>query len=139
MLFEQDAPLELQPRRTKTLLISIGIHLLLVAVIAFNPEFFTFTPKRTIRIAGQDYDLSKTQLTELLMPPDAQPPKPQAPAEPPLVQPPVPQQNLQPPPPAVQPPPPPPPPPPQQSPPVTISPEDVIAEGARPDAQPRPS
>src|SRR5687767_5995943 len=100
MLFEQDEPLELQPRRTKTLSISIGIHLLFVAVIALNPDLFTFTPKRTIRIAGQDYDLSKTQLTELLMPPpDTQRQKPPAPVEP-LIQPPAPPEERQPPPPA---------------------------------------
>jgi TonB family protein len=141
MLFEKDEALELQPRRTKTLSISIGLHLLLVAVIAFNPDIFTFTPKRVIRIAGQDYDLSKTQLTELILPPpDQLRPKPPSPApDRPLVQPPVPapQPRVEPPPP--QPPPPPPPPPPQQSPPVTISPDDVIAEGARPDGQSRPS
>src|SRR5207253_2862238 len=81
---------------------------------------------------GQDYDLSKQQLTELVMPPDAARPKPPAPA-PPLIEPPVPKPEPQ-----VAPPPPPPPPPPQTPPPV-IGPEDVIKEGARPDAQPKPS
>jgi TonB family protein len=136
MLFDQKQDLDLQPRRTKTLLISLGIHLLLVALIAINPEFLSSTPKRIIRIAGQDYDLSKNQLTELVMPPEARP-KPPAPAnDKPLIQPP-PQPNVQPP----QPPPPPPPPPPPapQAPPVVISPEDVIADGARPDAPPKPS
>jgi len=65
MLFEQEEPLELQPRRTRTLLISIGIHLLLVIFLVLNPDLLTSTPKRIIRIMGQDYDLSKQQLTEL--------------------------------------------------------------------------
>jgi len=90
MLFEREQDLEVKPRRTKTLLISIGIHLLLVAVVALNPEFLRSTPKRIIRIAGQDYDLSKNQVTELIIPPAARP-KPPVPDKP-LVQPPVQQQ-----------------------------------------------
>jgi len=133
MLFEKDEALELQPRRTKTLLISIGIHLLLLVFLALNPELLTSTPKRIIRIMGQDYDLSKQQLTELVMPPDSLRPKPKLPA-PPLIQPPVPQPE-----PEAAPPPPPPPPPPPQTPPPIIGPEDVVKEGARPDAQPKPS
>src|SRR5205809_6122480 len=118
MLFEKDEALELQPRRTKTLLISIGIHLLLLVFLALNPDFLTSTPKRIIRIMGQDYDLSKQQLTELVMPPEARP-KPAAPDKP-LIQPPVPQQENQPAPPPPQQPPPPPPPP--QTPPPIIGP-----------------
>src|SRR5213593_2037516 len=133
MLFEKDEALELQPRRTKTLLISIGIHLLLLVFLALNPELLTSTPKRIIRIMGQDYDLSKQQLTELVMPPDSLRSKPKVPA-PPLIQPPVPQPA-----PEAAPPPPPPPPPPPQTPPPVIGPEDVVKEGARPDAQPNPS
>ena len=133
MLFDKDESLELQPRRTKTLLISIGIHLMLLVFLALNPELLTSTPKRIIRIMGQDYDLSKQQLTELVMPPDAARPKPPTPA-PPLIEPPVPKPEPQ-----VAPPPPPPPPPPPQTPPPVIGPEDVIKEGARPDAQPKPS
>ena len=134
MLFEKDEVLELQPRRTKTLLISIGIHLLLLVFLALNPELLTSTPKRIIRIMGQDYDLSKQQLTELVIPPDSLRPKPKAP-DPPLVQPPVPQPEPQ----TAPPPPPTPPPPPPQTPPPVIGPEDVVKEGARPDAQPKPS
>ena len=133
MLFEKDEGLELQPHRTKTLLISIGIHVLLLVFVALNPDLLTSTPKRIIRIMGQDYDLSKRQLTELVMPPDSVRPKPPAPA-PPLIEPPVPRPEVQP-----APPPPPPPPPPPQTPPPIIAPEDIIKEGARPDAQPRPS
>lgn len=124
---------ELQPRRTRTLLISVGIHLLLVALVIVNPDFLRSAPRRIIRIAGQDYDLSKLELRELTIPPPAERPNPPAIAEnKPLIQPPLP--SLQPP-----PPPPPPPLPPPQMPPVVIGPEDVIAEGARPDAPPKPS
>src|SRR5215831_1961128 len=117
MLFEKEDALELQPRRTRTLLISIVIHLFLLIFLALNPELLTSTPKRIIRIMGQDYDLSKQQLTELVMPPDALRPRPAPPVpDKPLVQPPVPKPETQPPPPQA--PPPPPPPPPQTPPPV---------------------
>jgi TonB family protein len=83
---------------------------------------------------GQDYDLSKQQITELVMPPDALRPRPAPPApDKPLVQPPVPQPQNQPP--VAQPPPPPPP----QPPPPVIGPDDILKEGARPDAQPKAS
>src|SRR6266699_4613865 len=104
MLLDQQQDLDLQPRRTKTLLISVGVHLLLIAVIALNPDFLTSTPKRIIRIAGQDHDLSKNQLTELIVPPDLRPkPRPRV-EDKPLIQPP-PQPNVQPAPPAPPPPP----------------------------------
>src|SRR5262245_66220019 len=93
MLFKKDEELELQPRRTKTLLISIGIHAVLLVIVALNPELLTSPPKRIIRIMSQDYDLSKQQLTELVMPPDALSPRPAPPVpDKPLVQTPVPQQ-----------------------------------------------
>jgi TonB family protein len=140
MLFEKDEDVELQPKRTKTLLISIGIHVLLLVVFVLNPDLLTGPPKRVIRIMGQDYDLSKEQLTELVMPPDSLRPKPAAPADKPLVQPPPQKEN---------PPPPPPPPPPQQqqqqqqqpppTPPKVVGPDDILKEGARPDAQPKAS
>src|SRR5262245_54161666 len=118
MLFEREEGLELQPARTKTLLISVGIHLLLILVVVWNPEILSSTPKRIIRIAGQDYDLSKNQLTELVLPPESRP-KPRAPADDkPLVQPPPTEPNVKPP--APQPPPPPPPPPAPQPPPPVI-------------------
>src|ERR1041385_3987208 len=110
MLFEKEEPLELQPRRTRTLLISIGIHLFLLGFLALNPEFLTSTPKRIIRVLTQDYDL-KQQLVELVPPPDVRP-KPAAPPQHPLVQPPAPSQpepQVAPPPPSPPPPPPPPP------------------------------
>src|SRR5438874_12744507 len=122
MLFEKEEPLDLQPRRTKTLLVSVGIHLVLLVFLALNPDLLTSTPKRIIRILGQDYDLSKQQLTELVVPPEALRPKPPAPDKP-LVQPQLPPK------PEVQPPPPPPqqqPPPPPPPPPQVIGPEDVL-------------
>jgi TonB family protein len=139
MLFEKDEDLELQPKRTKTLLISIGIHALLLTFLALNPDLLTSMPKRVITVLGQDYDL-KNRVVELVAPPDALRPRPQ-PGKP-LVQPPVPprENQPQPPPPAPQQQPPPPPPPPQPPPPShIISPDDVIKEGARPDAQPKAS
>ena len=136
MLFKKDEELELQPRRTKTLLISIGIHAFLLVFLALNPEILTSNPKRIIKVMSQDYDLSKQQVTELIAPPDALRSKPPAPPpeNKPLVQPPAPRPESQPP----QPPPPPPPPKPQPPPPV-IGPDDVLKEGARPDAQPKAS
>jgi TonB family protein len=86
---------------------------------------------------GQDYDLSREQITELVMPPNARPRPVPSVDEKPLVQPPVPPPDKQP-----APPPPPPPPPPQQQPPPppqVIGPDDILKEGARPDAQPKPS
>ena len=135
MLFKKDEELELQPRRTKTLLISIGIHAFLLVFLALNPEILTSTPKRIIKVMSQDYDLSKQQVTELIAPPDALRSKPPAPPpeNKPLVQPPAPRPESQPP----QPPPPPPPKP--QPPPPVIGPDDVLKEGARPDAQPKAS
>jgi TonB family protein len=148
MLFEKDEDLDLQPKRTRTLLISIGIHVILLVFLAFNPDLLTSPPKRIIKVMGQDYDLSREELTELVVPPDALRPKPAVPDKP-LVQPPAPKQETPPPPqaqqppPQVQPPPPPPPPPPPQPapqmPPVVIGPDDVLKEGARPDAQPKAS
>ena len=137
MLFKRDEELELQPRRTKTLLISIVIHALLLVFLALNPEILTSTPKRIIKVMSQDYDLSKQQVTELIAPPNAlrsKPPSP-PPENKPLVQPPAPRPENQPP----QPPPPPPPPPKPQPPPPVIGPDDVLKEGARPDAQPKAS
>ncbi len=136
MLFSNDEELRLQPKRKNTLLISIGIHILLLILLVLNPELLTQTPKRFIRIMGQDYDLSKQQLTELAIPPDAARPQPAPPVpDKPLVQPPVPKPENQPPP-SPQPPPPPPPP---QTPPPVIGPDDILKEGARPDAQPKAS
>jgi len=51
MLFENEEEFELHPKRTKTLLISIGIHALLLIFLALNPDLLTSTPKRIIRNA----------------------------------------------------------------------------------------
>src|SRR5207244_720337 len=125
---------EFHPECTVELIISIGIHMLLLVFVALNPDLFNGPPKRIIRIMGQDYDLSKEQLTELVPPPDSLRAKPATPPDQPLVQPPAPQPENQ--------PPPAPPPPPQQPPPPppqVISPDDILKEGARPDAQPKAS
>ena len=53
MLFEKDEELELQPKRTKTLLISIGIHVLLLVFLALNPDLLTSPPKRIIKVMGR--------------------------------------------------------------------------------------
>jgi len=133
MLFSKDEDLELQPKRTKTLMISIGIHALLLLIVALNPDLLRSTPKRIIRIMGQDYDLSKQQVVELVAPPNVLRARPAPPVnDTPLVQPPVPQ-------PENQPPPPPPPPQPPPPPPPVIGPDDILKEGARPDAAPRAS
>src|ERR1044071_889602 len=120
MLFEHNQDLEQQPKRTKTLVISLGIHLLLIALVVVKPDLLTSPPKRIIRIAGQDFDLSKLEAQELTLQPPPNQAKPPASENKPLIEPPAPeppQQQQQ----AAPPPPPPPPP-------ATISPDDVIAE-----------
>jgi len=133
MLFDHNQDLEQQPKRTKTLVVSLVIHMLLVALVVLKPDLLTSPPKRIIRIAGQDFDLSKLDAQELTLQTPQNRAKPPPPVEnKPLIQPPAPE----PPPPQQEQAAPPPPPPP---PPVTISPDDVIAEGARPDGQSKPS
>src|SRR5215831_14581015 len=144
MLFEKDEDLELQPKRTKTVMISLGIHVLVLIFLVLNPDLLTSPPKRIIKVNAEDYDLSRENLTELVVPPEARP-KPAVPNKP-LVQPPAPQpkpeqqpppqQQPQPQPQQAPPPPPPPPPPKPQAPPPVIGPEDIIKDGARPDAPP---
>jgi len=127
-------------------MISLGIHVLVLIFLVLNPDLLTSPPKRIIKVNAEDYDLSRENLTELVVPPEARP-KPAVPK--PLVQPPAPQpkpEQQQPPPqqqpqpqpqPQQAPPPPPPPPPPKpQAPPPVIGPDDIIKEGARPDAPP---
>jgi len=144
MLFEKDEDIELQPKRTKTVMISLGIHVLVLIFLVLNPDLLTSPPKRIIKVNAEDYDLSRENLTELVVPPEARP-KPAVPNKP-LVQPPAPQpkpeqqpppqQQPQPQPQQAPPPPPPPPPPKPQAPPPVIGPEDIIKDGARPDAPP---
>src|SRR5688572_23393301 len=144
MLLDQNTELKLRATKPKPLMVSILVHLALILIIAFNPDWFDTSKKRVIRIAGEDFDLTKLQLRQLTLPPRTAmrsvpaPPPPaqqQPPAQPPAVQ--QPQQ-------AAPPPPPPPPPsrPPQPPPPAperVIRPDDLLAEGARPDGSPRAS
>ena len=70
MLLDQNPALELgSDRRPKTLIVSIVVHILLILVIAFNPGWFDTTPRRIIRIAGEDFDLSQLKVTPLVLPP----------------------------------------------------------------------
>ena len=111
--------------------------MLLVLFFIANPDLLRSTPKRIIRIAGQEFDRDRFDIQELYLPPELVPVPPPAIAEavPPGAEP-------VPPPVAAPPPPPPPPPPPEPElppPPEIINPDDVIAEGARPDADPSAS
>jgi TonB family protein len=133
MLLDQNPQLEIRANRPKTLVISIAVHVVLVLLIAFNPDWFDSSPRRIIRIAGEDFDLAKFQIQPLYLPPrvsQAAPPPQVVPAPTPqVVQPPQ-----------AAPPPPPPPPPPQPQPPErVIRPDDLLVEGARPDGSPRAS
>ena len=139
MLFKPEPDLGSEPNRPKTLAVSIAIHFLLIALLVLFPDFLKNDYKPVIRIAGQDYDLSQVRELTLALPtpmprraPTPAPPPTPPPDATPLAQPPIPE-------PRPQPPPPPPPPPPQQQqaqqlPNIVITPEDVIADGARPDA-----
>src|SRR5882724_6628219 len=106
MLLESTPELEIPAKRGKTLLISVLVHVVLVAILWLEPGLFDSNSKRVIRIEGNDYDV--TQLTELDLAPTPRPapepklnqPRPQ-PEPPKTVQPPV-----------TEPPPPTPPPPP---------------------------
>ena len=121
---------ELEPKRARTLFISICIHLAFFTFLLLNPDLFNQAPRRIIRIAGQDYDVSKLQMMDLTAPQQPRP-QPKAQAEPPMV--PPPQQ----PPPQAAPPPPPPPPPQKETPPIT--PDMTLKEGAKPDGTPKAS
>jgi TonB family protein len=139
MLLDQKSELQLRATRPKPLVMSILVHFLLILILAFNPGWFETTHRRVVRIAGEDFDLSKLELRQLTLPPRMPralpapaPVPPPAAQTPPLVQQ-LPQQ-------AAPPPPPPPPPPPTPPPPDrVIRPDDVLAEGARPDGSPRAS
>jgi TonB family protein len=129
MLLDKNPELEIPPKRGKTLIISVLVHVVLVAIIAFEPGLFDSSLKRVIRIQGNDDEVR--QLTELSMAPVPKPvpaPPPKVEESKPLVEPPP---VKTPPPEAAPPPPPPPPPPPVRA----IAPDDIIAPGARPDGQ----
>jgi TonB family protein len=122
---------------------SILVHVVLLLIVAFNPGWFEKTPHRVIRIAGEDFDLSRLELTPLVAPPRL----PATPRTPPPAPVPVPVPVPAPTAPLVQPqqaapPPPPPPPQPTPTPPPPdriIRPDDQLIEGARPDGTPRAS
>ena len=148
MLFDYDKALKPASRRSKSLALSLGFHLLLILFALSSPDFLSTTSKRIIRITGQDFDRERYELTELVLPPELVQPEP----EPELVPAPevvggdsllpVPLQEAAPPPPPPEPEPPPPEPEPENEPlppPPVIGPDDVIEEGARPDAPPEPS
>lgn len=123
MLLEPTPELEAPPKRGKTLIVSLAVHVLLVAFLVFDPGFFDSSLKRIMRVEGNDYDV--VPLTELnLQPPPRLEPTPKPDETKPL---PPPPKDIQP----LPPPPPPPPPPPQH----TITPEDILAEGAKPDGK----
>lgn len=63
MLLERTPELENPPKRGKTLILSILVHVVLVAILLFDPGLFDSRLKRVVRIEGNDYDV--TQLTEL--------------------------------------------------------------------------
>src|SRR5688572_5524073 len=141
MLLDQNSELKLRATRPKPLIVSILAHFVLLLILAISPEWFQTEHRRVIRIAGENFDLSKLQLRQLTLPPRmpqqrAVPAPVPPPAQPPLVQQPPPQQAAPPPPP---PPPPPPRPQPQPMPDRVIRPDDVLAEGARLDGSPRAS
>ena len=138
MLLDQNPGLQLRATQPKTLVVSILFHVILILIIALNPDWFETTPHRVIRIAGEDFDLSQLELRQLVLPPTL--PVAPRPVPPPPAPVPVPQAPL------VQPqqaaPPPPPPPPPAPTPPPpdrVIRPDDLLVEGARPDGSPRAS
>jgi TonB family protein len=118
------------------------LHALIVALILANPEWLDFA-SRVIRLEGEDYDLRRNA-TMLTIPPPEIPPAPadRTPLpEPPLPAPPPPPPDA-----VIAPAPPPAPvplpaplPPPPVMPPVIIGPDDVLADGARPEAPPRAS
>jgi TonB family protein len=121
MLLEPTPELEIPPKRGKTLIISVLVHVVLVAILVFDPGLFESRLNRVVRIEGNDYDA--TQLTELDLQP-APRPAPRPDVDKPLPEPP---KTVQPPPPE----PPPPPPPPVHA----VTPDDVLAPGAKPDGQ----
>src|SRR3954464_9297804 len=71
MLLDKDPELEIPPKRGKTLIISVLVHVVLVAFIAFEPGLFDSSYRRGIRIQGNDID--GRQLTELSMQPVPRP------------------------------------------------------------------
>ena len=77
MLFDQSPELRDRSNRPKTLLVSIGVHVILLAIIAFNPDWFEGSHKRVIRTAGEDFDLARLQIQPLILPPVSRSPAPE--------------------------------------------------------------
>src|SRR4029079_8255539 len=96
---------DLEPKRARTLFVSVCLHIGLFIFLFLNPDLFNQAPKRFIRVAGQDYDLSKNQITALTMTQHQPRPKPSQPDKPLIQPPPQPEPRQQ----AATPPPPPPP------------------------------
>src|SRR5262245_38145316 len=116
MLLDQNSELQLGAPNVKPLVIGLLVQLLLAAIIAnLNPEWFETRHRRVVRIAGEDFDLSKLELRQLTLPPKM-PRSIPAPAPPPAQKPPQVQQLPQ----QAAPPPPPPPPPPSPPPPDRV-------------------
>ena len=146
------APIEVKPLWSMRRLHRPAGVLALILIVAFfglNPDFLRSQPRRVIRIAGQAFDQDRFVLRELLLPPELVPvpePLPQI-AEnlPPGITVPLPEAPPPPPPSESEPTPPPEleppaPPLPEALPPTPVlGPDDVIAEGARPDADPAAS
>jgi len=128
---------EFEAYRRKALVGSAVLHVLLLLFFVINPDFLASTPRRVVRVSGDDFDTDRFEVVELYVPPDIVEPLPQiAQVLPPKIAAPAPEPEplpeLVPAEPEPQPELPPVPPPP------VIGPDDVIAEGARPDAPVNP-
>lgn len=130
--------LELKPvsrpntRLRRGLAVSALFHLLLLAFFLWDPGFFSSSGRRVVRVTGEDYEQPLFDVVELYVPPDLVQPAPKPPAAAP-----VPEVAAAPPPPEPAPEPEPEPevaPAPELPPLPVITPDTVIAEGARPDA-----
>jgi TonB family protein len=126
MLLERTPELEeTRADRARPWFIAVAAFSFLILLFFLNPDFLGSGLKRVVRLEGNDYDT--IQMTELQLPP-ALPVRPSEPPAKPLVAPPPVER-----PPTVEAPPPPPPPPPPPT--HVITPDDVLAPGARPDGQ----
>jgi TonB family protein len=124
----QKSPIVDAPRR-RALGLSLVLHLFLLAFFLVNPDFLSTTPRRVVVVTGEDYDLDRFEVVELYLPPDPEVALPPQIAEallPPEAEPPRAREEAaeEAAPPELPPVPPPP----------VIGPDDLIAEGARPDA-----
>ncbi len=126
MLLERTPDLEeTRAERARPLLIAMAAFSFLILVFFLNPDFLGSGFRRVVRLEGNDYDT--VQLTELELPPPIPVRPPDTPVKPLVEPPPVVK------PPVVETPPPPPPAPPPPA--HAITPDDILAPGARPDGQ----